>query len=125
MGVAVRMAAMDLLARNLRLIRAEASLAEDRRKLDALDGFVLLLFSDSFNGAAAQLAPGPGLTLITTCTEELPDQTSRPTMTASAAPYSGALMTEPVPAPRGAAGRVLVGLAVTTGLALLLWWLLT
>jgi hypothetical protein len=103
----------------------EDSLAEDQRKLDALDGYVLLLFSDSFNGAAAQLAPGPELTLIATCAEELPDQARRPTMTPSAAPYSGALVTDPVPPPRGAAGRATFGMALIAALVLLLWWLLT
>lgn len=101
-----------------------ATLADDRAKLEALDGYVLLLFSDSFGGAATTLAPSPDVTLIGTYDETLADMRQRPTLTPSAAPYSGTPQLEPVTPPRGGGSRLLLVLALATGAGLLLWWLL-
>lgn len=100
------------------------TLAAERQKLEALEGYVLLLFSDSFGRAAATLAPGPDVTLIGTYAETLADMTQRPTLTPSAAPYSGTPQLEPVTPPRGSGARMLLVLALATAAGLLLWWLL-
>ncbi|WP_425093137.1 hypothetical protein [Tropicimonas sp. S265A] len=44
----------------------EDSVIADRGKLDALQGYVLLVLSAAFAGRAVQLRPGPDLTLIGT-----------------------------------------------------------
>lgn len=103
----------------------EAEIAPDHAKLDALEGYVLLLFSDSFAGIDGALTPGPDLTLIGTYTEYRPAQKSAPLRAQSAKPYSGAPgVTAPSPT-RGSAGSALVVLAMIALLGLGLWWLLT
>jgi len=99
----------------------EETLSEDRRKLDALDGYVLLIFSDSFGGAAAELTPSADLTAIGSYAETLPDHRQRPTVTPSAALYSGTHATSPVSARRGSAMRVLLLVALAVALGLMLW----
>ena len=103
----------------------DAALASDRAKLDALDGYVLLLFSDSFAGQPATLTPGPDVTLIGSYAEARADMTVRPIDAASARPYSGMAGLTPVAAPRGLAGSVLVGLALVVAVILLIWWILS
>ena len=103
----------------------DAQLTPDRSKLAALDGYVLLLFSDSFGGAATTLSPGPDLTLIGSYGEVLPDASLTPLDADSAQPYSGIPGISPPTPPHGAAGSVLTVVALAIGLALLLWWLLT
>ncbi|GFE52233.1 hypothetical protein So717_39860 [Roseobacter cerasinus] len=98
------------------------ALAPDRAKLDALDGYVMLLFSDSFGGAAAELEPGPTLTIIGTYAELRPSGTTGAIDTDSARPYSGASgVTPPAPARRSAGSSVMV-LAAAGLLGLGLWW---
>ena len=103
----------------------EAGLAADQTKLDALDGFVMLLFSESFKGMEAVLTPSPAVTLIGTYAEYSPPGGGAAIDTDSARPYSGSPgMTPPTPA-RGPAGSAMVvaALIVLTGLGI--WWLLT
>ncbi|MCV3270671.1 hypothetical protein [Roseobacter sinensis] len=103
----------------------ENALATDRAKLDALAGYVLLLFSESFKGASATLSPSAELTLIGSYREYRP-AAGGPTIDAeSARPYSGTpQMTPNVPA-RGPAGSAMVVLAIIVLIGLGLWWLLT
>ena len=55
-----------------------AQIAPDRARLDALDGYVLLLFSDSFHGKETQLTPGADVTLIGSYGEFRPDSAVLP-----------------------------------------------
>ncbi|MDW3224949.1 MAG: hypothetical protein R8G34_19045 [Paracoccaceae bacterium] len=99
-------------------------IAQDRNKLDALEGYVLLLFSDSFAGAATRLALGQALTLIGTYTEYQPSTPSGSLKTDSAKLYSGGLAQQnqaPKKTPSGSAITVLI-FAVLVGIGL--WWLL-
>ncbi|TMM55524.1 hypothetical protein [Sulfitobacter sabulilitoris] len=101
----------------------EAQIAPDRARLEALDGYVLIVFSDSFGGEEVTLTPGADLTLIGTYSEFEP-VTDLPPLTAdSAQPYTGAPgVTPPAPA-RGPAGSAMAVMAVIAALALLVWWL--
>lgn len=100
----------------------EDALAEDRAKLDALDGYVLLLFSDSFGGTEATLTPGPDVTLIGTYPEARANMAAHPIRTASAAPYTGpANAATPVTRRRSGSAVIVAALLV---LALLIWWML-
>ncbi|MDW4499768.1 hypothetical protein R5H30_17375 [Sulfitobacter sp. D35] len=102
----------------------EAQLARDRTRLEALDGYVLLVFSDSFDGKAARLDPGQDVTLIGTYSEFQPDLAGAPVTAESAKPFSGTPGQTPPTAPRGRAGSALVVMAIAAGIVLLLWWLL-
>ncbi|WP_299830351.1 hypothetical protein [uncultured Roseobacter sp.] len=103
----------------------EAEIGADKSKLDALEGYVLLLFSDSFRGVEMTLTPGAELTLIGTYAEYTPSGAAPPITTDSARPYSGTPgMTPPTP-PRGPAGSALVVIALAVLLGLGLWWLFT
>ncbi len=100
----------------------EDALVKDRAKLDALDGYVLLLFSNSFGGSATTLAPGPDVTLIGTYPEARANMSAKPLKTASAAPYSGAPKPSR-PAPNNRSGSALIVVALIA-LALFIWWIL-
>ncbi|MEL6689341.1 MAG: hypothetical protein AAFP28_03390 [Pseudomonadota bacterium] len=54
---------------------AEDEIAQDRAKLDALEGYVLIVFSAAFDRVAQTLAPQPELTLIGTYRQEGVDYT--------------------------------------------------
>jgi len=99
-------------------------IAKHRRKLDALDGYVLLVFSKAFDGAEITLSPGPDLTLIGTFGETQPDMTIGTIDSDAARAYSGVPQQTPASPPKGASGSalVVVGLIVIAGLAL--WWVL-
>ena len=102
-----------------------AQIAPDRARLDALDGYVLLLFSDSFHGKETQLTPGADVTLIGSYGEFRPDSAVLPLSADTAKPYSGTQgLTPPTPV-RGPAGSALTILAVVAACLILLWWLLT
>ncbi|MEP2640477.1 hypothetical protein [Roseobacter sp.] len=102
-----------------------AQLTPDRQKLDALEGYVLLVFSDSFAGVEMTLAPGATVTLIGTYREITP-ATTGPSITAkSAKPYSGTQNARTAPAPRPPARSTTVAFALVVLLGLGLWWLLT
>ena len=64
-------------------------LEEDRARLEALEGYVLLLFSNSFAGRGAVFDVGSDLTLIGTYGEFQPDHSAEPMSSASADLYSG------------------------------------
>ena len=65
--------------------------AEDRQKLDALDGYVLIVLSKAFRGEAMTLQPASTLTLIGSYGETAVDWSSRPdpAISDSAKPFSG------------------------------------
>ena len=102
----------------------EAELAGDRARLDALDGYVLILFSSAFGGVAARLEPDPSLTLIGTYREERAIMSAPPIATESALPQPGGAELAPIATPRGKAGSALVGLALATLVVLAIVWAL-
>lgn len=99
------------------------ALRRDRARLEALDGYVLLVFSGIAAGGDVRLTPGPDLTLIGTYVEARAQHAAVPLPVEAAKPYSGAAQ---APKP---AGRARVGSALTAVLALviltLIWWTLT
>lgn len=101
-----------------------AALDADRARLDALGGYVMLLFSDSFAGAAATLSPGAEVTLIGTYAEFKPEGAGKPVRSKSAQPYSGTAATPSAPAKRSAMGSIIVLLALVIASGLGLWWML-
>lgn len=97
----------------------------DRAKLEALDGYVLLLFSDAFKGEARELNTGPDVTLIGTYGEYQPIKPGKPLTAKSAAPYSGlAGQNRPQARVRGSANNLIVGILVMIVLAAI-WWAIT
>jgi hypothetical protein len=101
-----------------------AQITRDRARLDALDGYVLLLFSSAFGGAETTLEIGPDLTLIGTYGEEQPAMTASPLTADASQPYTGVPNLTPITPPRGRAGGAMIMLAMLVGAGLLLWWLL-
>ena len=95
-------------------------LSPARAKLDALEGYVLLVFSAAFEGQAATLDPGPAVTLIGTFGEAQPDMAVRPMESEAAQPYTGTAQTPPAPDPaKTPKGSLLVlGLILIAGLVL-------
>lgn len=97
-------------------------LVKARGKLDALEGYVLLVFSSAFAGRDTTLTTTAGLTLIGTFGEAQPNMQNTPIESGSAQAYSGTPRQTPAQPPRGKAGSamVIVGLIVIAGLVL--WW---
>jgi hypothetical protein len=95
-----------------------------RSKLDALDGYVLLVFSKAFEGAEVTLTPGPDLTLIGTFGEAQPDMRSLPIDSEAAQAYSGVPRQTPATPPSGASGSALIVIGLIVFLGLVLWWVL-
>jgi hypothetical protein len=89
----------------------DAALANDRARLEALTGPVLILLSKALHGREVQLTPDPRLTLIGTYTEDRPPVRFEPLPTSAAA---GVLnpASPPVPARRPMGAFVLLGLAL-------------
>ncbi|SFS63702.1 hypothetical protein SAMN04488040_1230 [Sulfitobacter marinus] len=102
----------------------EAQINADRARLDALEGYVLLLFSSAFDGAETTLDIGPDLTLIGTYGEEQPAMAAPPLTADAAQPYTGVPNLTPTTPPRGRAGGAVMVLALIVALGLILWWLL-
>jgi len=102
----------------------EAQISADRARLDALEGYVLLLFSSAFDGAETTLHIGPDLTLIGTYGEEQPAMAAPPLTADAAQPYTGVPNLTPTTPPRGRAGGAVILLALIVALGLILWWLL-
>lgn len=101
-----------------------AQVDPDRARLDALEGYVLIVFSETFGTREMTLTPGADLTLIGTYTEFEPSQDVTGLTADSARPYTGvATMTPPTP-PRGRAGSAMAVLGIIVGLGLIVWWLL-
>lgn len=103
----------------------DAAFSADRGKLDALEGYVLLLFSDSFKGMEATLIPTSALTLIGTYAEYKPAAGGPAIDTDSAKPFSGGAITTPPKPTRGTTGSAVVVVIIILMLGLGLWWLLT
>ncbi len=101
-----------------------SEIARDRSRLDALDGYVLLLFSSAFEGREKTLEIGPDLTLIGTYGEEQPAMVAPPLMSDAAQPYTGAPNLTARTPPRGKAGGALITVAIIVLIGLFLWWLL-
>ncbi|QUJ75596.1 hypothetical protein KDD17_11580 [Sulfitobacter albidus] len=98
-------------------------LRRDRARLEALDGYVLLLHARVAAQEAVTLRPDPDLTLIATYGEPRADMTAAPFPSEAAAPYSGATAPSE-PARRAPLVRAGVVLIVALCL-LLLWWSLS
>lgn len=103
---------------------SDDQLAQDRSRLGALDGYVLLLFSSAFEGRDTTLEIGPDLTLIGTYDEEQPAIRAIPLTADAAQPYTGIPNVNPRTPPRDRAGGAMVVLAVLVVLGLILWWLM-
>ena len=103
---------------------SDDQLAQDRSRLGALDGYVLLLFSSAFEGRDTTLEIGPDLTLIGTYDEEQPAISAIPLTADAAQPYTGIPNVNPRTPPRDRAGGAMVVLAVLVVLGLILWWLM-
>lgn len=97
-------------------------LAAQRPRLDALEGYVLLVFSQAFGGKAATLNPGPDLTLIGTFGETQPDMRAMPMEAEAAKPASGALQQTPAPPPKGPAGSAMAIAGVVALIAIAVIW---
>lgn len=67
----------------------EEALTRDRAKLSALQGWVMILHSSAFEGAAVTLELGRAITLIGTYGQTEPDTPPVAVQAESAAPYSG------------------------------------
>lgn len=94
----------------------------DRARLGALGGYVLLVFSKVSNDGDVTLHPIPDLTLIGMYAEPKADHSSVPIATDAASPYSG--VTPPVTAMRRSrVGSIFVAAAALLTL-LLIWWIL-
>ena len=99
-------------------------LAGARSKLDALDGYVLLVFSSAFNREGASLKPSADLTLIGTYGEAQPDMTTRQIDSEAAQPYTGMPQQAPATPPKSHASGSLVVAALIVLAGLILWWAL-
>ena len=99
-----------------------AALRADRARLEALDGYVLLVFSRISAQGDVTIAPGKDLTLIGTYSEPRAKPAAPPMATDASKPYSG--VTAQAKAPR----RSRVGSVFTAATALLalliIWWIL-
>lgn len=102
----------------------DEQISRNRSRLDALEGYILLLFSSVFDGRETSFETGADLTLIGTYGEEQPVMAAPPLMADAALPYTGTPSMTPRTAPRGGAGNVMIVLAVVVALGLLVWWLL-
>jgi len=98
------------------------ALRKDRARLEALDGYVLLLHSRVAHAGDVVLSPTAELTLIGTYTEPAPDHIAPPLAVEAAMPYSGA-RAAPVAPRRSRIGSAITGLATLLILALI-WWIL-
>lgn len=93
----------------------EAQIAPDKARLDALDGYVLLLFSRAYPEGGVTLHPEPALTLIGTYDEARPAAPSGPPIeTESAQPYTGPARKSPraVRSASRRAGAIFFGLVM-------------
>lgn len=98
------------------------AIRKDHTRLEALDGYVLLLFSRVALQGNVSLSPASELTLIGTYTEPRAKHAAAPLTAEAAELYSGA-QKAPTSAGRSRVGSALTG--VTGLLALLiLWWIL-
>ncbi len=99
----------------------EAELAPDRLKLELLEGWVLILYSQAFADHAAHLRPIPAFTLIGSYGAARTNFASGDSAieTASARPYSGNASSKPALSQAAVSGRI--AMAVLVFLALFTW----
>lgn len=95
------------------------ALRRDRARLEALDGYVLLLFSRVSAAGDITLTPAADLTLIGTYAEPKARHTAVPIRTVSAKQQPGKRSAAP---DRSRAGSILTGVAALL-LLLLIWWI--
>ncbi|WP_299412740.1 hypothetical protein [uncultured Sulfitobacter sp.] len=94
----------------------------DRARLEALDGYVLLLFSKVSETGDVTLNPSADLTLIGTYSEPKAAHSAVPIAAEAAKPYSGvAASTQPTK--RGPRGSIFTALAAII-IAILIYWIL-
>ncbi|WP_299563472.1 hypothetical protein [uncultured Sulfitobacter sp.] len=93
----------------------------DKRRLEALDGYVLVLFSGVASEQSVSLTPGRDLTLIGTYAEPRTSHAAAPIPSDSAKPYTGVAKPPETPK-RGRGGSAMVAITVVVAL-LLLWWI--
>ena len=93
-------------------------------KLDALEGYVLLLFSSAFEGRDVTLTPGPDVTLIGTFGEAQPDMTTHALESDAAQAYSGTPRETPPPSTGKRSGGSLVVLLLMGAFAGVVLWIL-
>ena len=98
-------------------------IARDRAKLDALDGYVLLLFSAAFDEATT-LSPHRDLTLIGSYSEPAPEIPGPPFTAQAAQPYTGTPNLTPAEPLKGRAGGAAIAAALFVLAALIFWWAL-
>ena len=97
------------------------ALRRDRARLEALDGYVLLLFSRVSDGGDVTLTPAADLTLIGTYAEPKARHAAAPLRSESAKLQSGKA---DAAQGRSRAGSILTG-ATALLLLLLIWWIFT
>lgn len=98
-------------------------LAPDKAKLDALGGWVFILYSAAFGGIAQTLRPRPALKLIGTYSEPLPDWRADPVAPVqSAKPFTGPAAGHTKPDSTARASRMSrIVVAVLAILVALIW----
>ena len=100
----------------------EDTIRADRTRLEALDGYVLLLFSKVSEDGSLSIHPSPDLTLIGTYGEPYAPHAATLIESDAAKPYSGL-----APNAKGMR-RTKVGSAITAAAAILtlvlIWWIL-
>lgn len=102
----------------------EAELGRDRSRLEALDGYVLLVFSSAFGDGEITFETSAELTLIGTYHEPIPAMQAEPIESAASRPYTGTPAETPATPPRNRSGSAVVGLAVLALFILLLVWIM-
>ncbi len=94
-------------------------LEDAKARLDALEGYVLLLFSSAFKGRDVTLEPGANLTLIGTFGEEQPDMTPTALQSEAAEMQPTSDLPPSTPPPkRGSGAAIALALIAVAGLAL-------
>lgn len=99
------------------------NLTDTRAKLDALEGYALVVFSSAFAARDISLTIGPELTLIGTYAEAPVDMHLVALESDAAQPYTGQARVSEVPATSRRGGSAVV-LAFALLVGLVLWWAL-
>ncbi|MEM6304621.1 MAG: hypothetical protein AAF744_07875 [Pseudomonadota bacterium] len=100
------------------------ALSGDRARLDALEGFVLLIFSQAFEGQATLLEAGAALTLIGTYGETQPDMRALPLESHAAQTFSGPGSTRAADPGNRRARSMMTGLVLLLMLGAVGLWLI-
>lgn len=101
-------------------------LAGTRTKLDALEGYALILFTSAFYPRDVTLTIDPDLTLIGSYAEETADMTRTRLQSDAAEAYTGHVTPQKTDllAPKAKGGSLVVAVLVIV-VALILWWALS